>query len=305
MDILLIVVLAAVVMLLLAVTMSFILGWAKDAFHVEVDPRVEQVDAALPGANCGGCGYVGCSEYAEAVVLKNESADKCPVGGASCAEHIAEILGIELEQSWPYRAVVHCGATREERLGRTDYLGEGTCAGANLINGVQGCTYGCLGFGDCQTACPFDAIHVIDGLAMVDYDKCTGCGKCEDACPRHIISMVPFKAAEMIAIQCSNKDFGKEVKAVCKVGCIGCGACARVAEGLFEIEDNLPSIHYDRYDPAKLQAAEAAIEKCPMKRVVHFGAPSEADLAKVADEDAPDVVKPNFKTTVDDTEWHG
>ncbi|HUS46607.1 MAG TPA: RnfABCDGE type electron transport complex subunit B [Phycisphaerae bacterium] len=300
----LIIALAAATMLALAVVMATILGWANRKFHVEVDPRVEQVTAALPGANCGGCGYVGCNEYAEAVVAGEAPPDKCTVGGASCAAALANILGVDLKPSWPYRPVVHCGATYDQRLGRNEYRGEPTCTAANLIAGVQGCTYGCLGLGDCERACSFDAVHMVDGLATIDYDRCVGCGACERACPRHIISMVPFKAERMLVVACSNKDFGKDVKAVCKVGCLGCKACTRASD-LFTVEDNISRIDYDKYDPEKMDAANVALTKCPMKRIVEVGKPSAKDLAAVADEAASDIVAPDFKTTVDKTEWHG
>jgi RnfABCDGE-type electron transport complex B subunit len=302
---LVIILLAAATMLALALLMAWILGWANKTFHVEVDPRVEKVNEALPGANCGGCGYVGCNEYAEAVVAGDAPPDLCPVGGVSCATALADILGIELEQKWPYRPVVHCGAALEERLKRHPYEGEQTCAAANLVNGVQGCTYGCLGFGDCETACPFDAIHVIDGLATVDYEKCTGCGKCAEVCPRNIISMIPFKMERMLAIACSNKDAGKHVKAVCKVGCIGCRMCERKGGELFKVTDNLSRIDYDKYDPEMMEAAEVALEKCPMRRIIEVGKPSEEDLKALENEELPSIAEAEFKTTVDKTEWHG
>jgi len=298
------IILAAGTMLVLALFMAFVLGWANQAFHVDVDPKVEAVNEALPGANCGGCGYVGCNEYAEAVVAGHVPPDKCTVGGVRCAAALANILGVELDESDPYRPAVHCGATVEQRLKRHEYRGEQTCRTANLIAGVQGCTYGCMGFGDCTWVCAFDAIHIIDGLATVDYDRCVGCGACERACPRHIISMVPFKNEQMLIVACSNQDFGKDVKAVCKVGCIGCKGCAKRSE-LFEVTDNIPRIDYDKYDPETMEAAQIAIEKCPMKRLTLVGKPTEKDLASVADEEAPAIVQADFKTTVDETEWHG
>ena len=134
MTMLLIILAAAVTMLLLAAFMGYVLGWANQAFHVEVDPRIERVDEALPGANCGGCGYVGCREYAEAVVESDEAVNLCTVGGESVATEIADILGVEVEQSWPYRPVVHCGACYDERLQRGQYDGEPQCATANLVS---------------------------------------------------------------------------------------------------------------------------------------------------------------------------
>ena len=305
---LILILLAAGTMLLLAIVAGHALGWANRVFHVATDPKFDAVLAALPGANCGGCGLPGCSEYAAAVVKGTVPVNKCTVGGVSCATALAKILGIELKQTWPYRPVVHCGAHTADRLKRHEYrVGEQTCAAANLISGVQGCTYGCLGLGDCERSCNYDAIHMSDGLAMVDYDKCVGCGACERACPRHIISMVPFKGERMLAVTCSNLDFGKEVKAVCKVGCIGCQACSRTSE-LFKMDPlakNLPRIDYDKYDPQAMDALNVVVRKCPMKRILFVGKPSEKDLQAVEAEAIPEIVKVDFKTTVDKTDWHG
>jgi len=297
------VILAAGTMLLLALVMSLILGWANRTFHVEVDPRTEAIQEALPGANCGGCGYVGCNEYAEATAKGEAQPNLCTVGGASVATAIAGILGVAVEETWPYRAVVHCAANYDNRLGRSAYVGEPTCSAANVISGVQGCIYGCLGFGDCVLACDYDAIHMVDGLATVDYEKCVGCGACARVCPRNIISMVPFKAERMFVVACSNKDFGNDVRNVCKVGCIGCKACERVND-LLHIESNVATLNYDNYDPAKVDFS-AALNKCPRESMLFVGKPSALDLAAVADEELPDRIEADFKTTADDTEWRG
>lgn len=296
--------LSAATMLVMAIVLSYILGWANKAFHVEVDPKITAINEALPAANCGGCGYVGCGEYAEAVAEGSAPVNKCTVGGESCAAEVAEIMGVTVEESYPYRPVVHCGATLTDRLQRSQYIGEQRCAPANLVTGIQGCTYGCLGFGDCERACNFDAIEVVEGLGAVNYDKCVGCGACAEACPRNIISMVPFKAEQMLAVGCSNKDHGKEVKAVCKVGCLGCKACTRVSD-MFTVEDNLSTINYENYRPDRLDELLAASNKCPRNRLVFVGKPTDKDLSAAEGLELPEVVKPDFKTTVDDTEWRG
>jgi len=296
--------LAAGTMLGMALLMSFILGWANNKFHVEVDPLVEAVLDALPGANCGGCGFVGCSEYAVAVVADDAPINKCPVGGENCAIELSQIMGIEIGESLPFRPVVHCGAHLEDRLEQTKYYGEKRCSAANLVAGVQGCTYGCLGFGDCTRVCDYDAINVIDGLATVDYDKCIGCGACAKVCPRNIITITPFKAKNIMAVTCSNKDKGKDVMAVCKVGCIGCKACAKHSN-IIDMENNLSTINYDQYTVECLPDLIKACEKCPRKRLVFIGKPSDKDLEAASDMEAPEVVEPDFKTTVDDTEWRG
>lgn len=287
------------VMLTLAVGVSAILGWANEAFHVEEDPRLSSIKGALPGANCGGCGFIGCADFAEAVLSGAVAPDACPAGGRATAEAIALILGIDFQAGWPVRPVVHCGANREQRVGRGDYHGEASCASANLVAGVQDCVYGCLGFGDCALVCAWDAIDVSDGLARIDYDACTGCGACADACPRNLISLVPFKADRMIVVACSNRDKGPDVRKVCRVGCIGCSACARASD-LFALHDDLARIDYDRYDPDDLEAAETAREACPMKGIVNLKGPSLGTA-----EEELDVAAPDFRTTADQAPWRG
>ncbi len=296
--------LSAVTLLAMAFFFAAVLGWANRAFHVPEDPRIEACLTALPGANCGGCGFVGCREYAVAVVREGAEVGKCTVGGADAASALAAIMGVSVDASLPYRPVVHCGAHLEDRLLRAPYRGEARCAAANLVNGVQGCTYGCLGFGDCQRACNFNAIHVIDGLATVDYERCVGCGACARACPRNIITMAPFKAERILAVVCSNHDAGKDVMRVCNVGCVACKACQRASK-LFTIQDNLSVIDYDAYQPDDLGEAIAAMGKCPRKRLLFVGKPGPDILEALADKELPAVVTADFKTTVDDTEWRG
>jgi len=297
-------ILSATLLLLLAVAVALVLGWANRAFHVVVDPRIEAINEALPGANCGGCGFVGCMEYAVAVAAGETALTLCAPGGAGCAESLAEILGQDVTPSFPYRAVVHCAATWEQRLPhvKPDYRGELTCTAANLVAGYQGCTYGCLGLGDCVRACDYDAIHTIEGLATVDYHHCIGCRACALVCPRNIISMVPFKSDRMLVVACSNRDPGPAVKAVCPIGCISCSACAKKST-LMRMEGGLPIIDYDAYsDEAEFAPA---LEKCPRQSLIYVGKPSPRDLARVADEEMPGLVEVDFQTTVDETEWRG
>ncbi|HDL77710.1 MAG TPA: RnfABCDGE type electron transport complex subunit B [Lentisphaerae bacterium] len=267
-----IVVVAGGTMLSLAVLMSLILGWANRRFHVEEDPRVARVESVLPQANCGACGCLGCREFAEAVVKGEVPVDGCPVGGAAVAQAIAEILGVKVEKRAPRWAVVHCGAECEQRLKRLPYYGaEPTCAAAHLVAGVQGCSYGCLGFGDCERACPFDAIHIVNGLAVVDYEKCTGCGKCVEACPRNIIELVTFSTDPLMIVACANRDAGRDVRAVCKVGCIACGICQKVAPEIFAVRDNLSVIDYQKHPAKDYALLDEAARKCPTKCLVYRG----------------------------------
>jgi len=298
------VLLAAAVLVIPAIAVAYVLGWANRTFHVEVDPRVEAMLVALPEVNCGGCGFLGCADYAEAVAKGEAEVTLCAPGGAACAAELAEIMGVEINPSFPYRAVVHCAARCDQRLPvvKYEYRGEPTCQAANLLADVQYCTYGCLGLGDCVEACRYDAIHMIDGLATVDYEKCIGCKACARTCPRNIITMVPFKAERMLVVACSNEDSGPDVKAVCTVGCIGCMACTRKAEPL-QVNGNLPLVDYDRYDP--LDDFQPALDKCPMESLIVVGKPTREDLAAVADEELTQPIRADFKTTVDKTDWRG
>jgi RnfABCDGE-type electron transport complex B subunit len=294
--------LAAGTMLALALAAGYALGWASKVFHVQTDPRLEEIIKVLPGANCGGCGYVGCTSYGEALLKGEVHVDKCSVGGVSCATSLAKILGVDFKPSWPYRAVVHCAADYDARLKRREYRGEPTCAAANVISGVQGCTYGCLGLGDCRDACQFDALEMVNGLAVVDYAKCVGCRACERACPRHIISMVPFKVEQMAVVACSNRDPARAVRQVCTVGCLGCGVCNKLCD-LFQVADNLSRLDYQRYEPT-IDLRPVA-QNCPRKVLHLVGKPTEKDLAAVAGEKLPEVVTADFKTTADRASFRG
>ena len=297
-----IILIAAGIMVFLALAFGLVLGWANVKFRVHQDPRVEAVLEALPGANCGGCGLVGCADYAKAVVAEEIGPDKCPVGGSACAQEIADILGIEVDESAPYRPVIFCAANRDKRLGLADYRGEPTCFAANVIGGVQGCTYGCLGLGDCAKVCNYDAVEVVNGLSRIDYAKCIGCGACERSCPRHIISMIPFKTERMLVVACSNKDVGKLVKGVCKVGCIGCKLCTKLMD-VFEVSENVARLNYDTYTVDS--DFSEPLNKCPMEGMIFVGKPTPEDLAAVADREVPDRLVDEFKTTADEADWRG
>ena len=198
-----------------------LLAFAAKIFHVEVDPKQEAVRECLAGANCGGCGYAGCADYAKAVVLDGVPCDKCAPGGPKAAAAIAKIMGGEAS-AVEKKAVVQCQGSSEHCKPAYDYKGIQTCAAAAaLYGGPKTCTFACIGLGDCTKVCKFDAIHIVDGVAKVDKDKCTGCGACANICPKQVI-MIDAAGPRKPVVMCSNKDKGALVNKTCKVGCIAC-----------------------------------------------------------------------------------
>ncbi len=203
------------------------LAYASKKFAVEIDPRIEQVEESLAGANCGACGYPGCRGYAEAIVAGKAEINKCAPAGADAARGIAEIMGMEAGEVLPKVAVVQCLGGREEAQTKFDYQGVEDCKAAQMLGaGFKSCSYGCLGLGSCAAACPFDAISMGEnGLPIVDEEKCTGCGVCVLACPRDIIALIP--RTQEVYLGCINKDRGPAVKKICQVGCIACRLCVK------------------------------------------------------------------------------
>ncbi len=264
---------ALIVMGGLGVLLGVALALASKVFSVEKDDRVIQIEKILPGANCGACGAPGCSGFAEGVVQGKYKVTGCIPGGGDVATKIAEILGTEAGEIVPKIAVVRCRGDRENCVERAKYQGITNCTAAVLIdNGAKGCIYGCLGYGTCVEACPFNAISMQEnGLPRVDEDLCTGCGECVRVCPRGILELIPKD--QKIFIGCVSRDFGKKVKSVCKVGCIGCGLCAKptITENqIITMDGHLPLIHYERIkDP--VGDLKLAVEKCPTKSFVVRG----------------------------------
>lgn len=235
------------------------LGYASHHFKVEQDPRVGKVEDALPGANCGACGYAGCESFAEAVVKGDAPVGGCPVGGENVAEDIADIMGADSESSEKVVAELLCGGGVKETKKEGKYEGIESCKAAHQVNGGEKvCQYSCLGFGDCEAICPFDAIEMSEnGLPVIDPDKCTGCGKCIEECPRNILMLAPYTAQNHI--RCSSHNTGKTVRKTCEVGCIGCGICARACPvDAIEMKDNLAVIDYDKCVNCGICA-----DKCP------------------------------------------
>lgn len=255
---------AAVVVGLVGIFVGLFLGVAGIKFKVEVDEKEEAVLAALPGNNCGGCGFAGCSGLAAAIAKGEAPVNACPVGGEPVGEKIAAIMCVEAQKSEKQVAFIHCKGDCEKAKQDYDYTGVEDCRMLSFVpnGGSKSCNSGCLGFGTCAAVCPFDAIHVENGIAVVDKEKCKACGKCIEVCPKHLISLIPYTAKEVVA--CSSTDKGPVTMKACQVGCIGCGICVKsCSQGAVKVEDFHAII-----DQEKCTGCGVCEEKCPKKAIV-------------------------------------
>lgn len=252
----------------LAALLAAGLGFASKRFHIKQDERIDKIENALPGANCGACGYAGCSSLAKAIVEGAVPPDTCPVASEEANQKIAKIMGAAGSKAGEKLvAQVLCRGGWKETQRLSEYRGVETCKAASMVNGgTKTCQYGCLGLGDCAEACPFDAIIINEnGIPEVDYKKCTGCGQCVEVCPRNVITLARISRANHI--RCSSHDPGKKVRKICEIGCIGCGLCARVCPvDAITMEDNLAVIDYDKCINCGLCA-----EKCPTNTIEFEG----------------------------------
>ena len=244
----------------LGILIGILLAIASKAFHVESDERIEKVCDCLPGANCGGCGYTGCSALAEAIVKGEASTASCTVGGNEVSEAIAAVMGIEAKPSVRMRAQVMCSGIQECTKHKLDYVGVSDCrAAAALGGGDKCCPNGCIGLGTCAAACPFGAIDIENGVARVDYMKCRGCGVCVASCPKKIIELIPFDSRHWVG--CKSTALGSNTKSFCDVVCIGCGSCAKnCPEKAITVVDHVAKIDY-----SKCTSCDTCISKCPRK----------------------------------------
>lgn len=253
---------------------AIILYLVAQKFKVYEDPRIDQVEEVLPAANCGGCGFPGCHNFAETLV-KSESWEDlfCPVGGNETMSKAAAILGREAIEQAPRVAVVRCNGTPEFRPRITEYDGAPTCAIAHsLYAGEGGCPFGCLGCGDCVVVCNFDAIHMdaSTGLPVVIDDACTACGACVEACPRNIIELrKKNKKDRKIFVSCINEEKGAVAKKNCSVACIGCSKCFKVCKyDAITMENNKAFIDSD-----KCVLCRKCVPECPTDAILELNFP--------------------------------
>ncbi len=258
---------------------ALVLYVCSKKFAVFEDPRIAKVTEALPGANCGGCGFAGCGGLADALVKGADAGSldglKCPVGGSEVMGKVADLLGMAIANTEPMVAVVRCNGTCEVRQRIARYDGLKTCAAVNACGaGETGCGFGCLGCGDCVSACQFDAIRMNPetGLPEVDDDKCTSCGACVKACPRHIIELrKKGPKNRRVYVSCVNKDKGPAAMKACKAACIGCGKCEKECPfGAITVENNVSYIDF-----TKCRLCKKCVAVCPTKAIhaVNFPAP--------------------------------
>ena len=255
--------------------LAIILYLVAQKFKVEENPLIDEVESVLAGANCGGCGFAGCRNFAEACV--KAATEKQSLEGLNCAssdmQQVAAKLNLSVEVTEPMIAVVRCNGSCENAPSKVHYEGADICAFATtLYAGENGCSYGCLGLGDCVKKCPFDALHINSetGLPAVDEAKCVGCGACTKACPRGIIELRPRgKNNRRVYVSCVNKEKGAITMKNCNVGCIGCQKCFKTCPfEAIEMRGNLAYI-----DPSKCKSCRKCVEVCPRGTILEVNFP--------------------------------
>ena len=256
-----IIVYSILLLVVIAIIIGIFLGVSSNIFKVEENEIAIKIRSCLPGNNCGGCGYAGCDALAEAIAKKEAPANACLVGGANVAKQIGEVLGVDAGESNRLVAFVHCDGTCVNAKKAYEYNGVKDCRIASTLpnNGDKKCVYACLGYGTCVSVCKFDAIHIVDGVAKVDEEKCVACKACVNACPMKVIELVPYGKTHKV--KCQNKDKGKLAMDVCGVSCIACGMCEKnCPKKAIEVVNNIAVMDY-----AKCDDCGTCAEKCPRK----------------------------------------
>ena len=255
---------ATAVVGIVGIFVGLFLGGAGLLFRVQTDEKEEAVLEQLPGNNCGGCGYAGCSGLAAAIAKGEAPVNACPVGGDAVGKKIAEIMGVEAQDTERMTAFVACQGDCDRTRQDYEYSGAQDCRMLSFVpgGGPKSCNSGCLGFGTCVKECPFDAIHVVNGVAVVDREACKACGKCIAVCPKHLISLVPYRAKQAVA--CSSADKGPVTIKACDVGCIGCGICVRTCPQKAVTVTDFHAV----IDQQKCTGCGACAEKCPKKAII-------------------------------------
>jgi RnfABCDGE-type electron transport complex B subunit len=260
---------------ILGAVAAIVLYFVAQRFKVYEDPRIDLVEAELPAANCGGCGYAGCRNLAETLV-KSETFEGlyCPVGGNEVMARIAGILGREAIEQEARIAVLRCNGTCEHCPRTNIYNGAHSCTIASaLYSGETGCHYGCHGFSDCVLVCSFNALHMdpVTGLPVVDDQKCTACGACVKACPRNLFELRKrWKGDKKIYVACMNEDKGGLAKKNCEVACIGCNKCFKVCpHEAIVMKNNLAFIDSD-----KCKLCRKCPPECPTHAIIEIGFPA-------------------------------
>lgn len=285
---------------ILGTLLAVVLYLVAKKFKVEEDPRVDLVEKVLPGANCGGCGHAGCHAFAQSCVnAANLDGNFCPVGGNDVMKKVAEVLGVEVEEKAPMVAVVRCNGTCENRPRTNEYGGYQSCrVKSALYSGDTGCSFGCVGCGDCVSVCQFGALSMdpVTGLPVVDEEKCTGCGACAKACPKSVIELRKKGPRGMrVYVSCVNKDKGGVARKACKAACIGCGKCAKTCpHGAITVENNVAYIDYN-----KCKLCKKCVAECPTGAIHAVNFPvlkpkpaPVANPAQVQQEPKTEAVKP-------------
>lgn len=253
---------------LFSALLGFGLAAASKKLRVVRSPKLEKLLTALPGLNCGVCGYTGCEAYAEALAGEEDSdPGKCRPGGVEAVTTISRILGVELVKG-TQRMVAHLACQGGDDIAVREFLyrGYSDCEAVRIhFQGDKGCKYGCLGLGTCVKCCPVDAIaHTDNGLVQVDASLCIGCEICAAVCPSGVMKMIPANAKWHVA--CNSQDKAKTTKSLCRAGCIGCRICERkFPDSGFIVADNLSRLDYDRITEEGL---EAVADACPPKCIV-------------------------------------